>query len=95
MRTRRTVRVPGLRVQEVGMRRKLVRVHMDSYEGRKLKERRREYDVTYYKGPGLTSTTRRAAGQRNEEGIERWGPGGRMTVLEVDEGAKSFKTMFA
>ena len=68
---------------------------MGSYEGRKLKERRREYDVTYYKGPGLTSTTRRAAGQRNEEGIERRGPGGRMTVLEVDKGAKSFKMTFA
>ena len=68
---------------------------MDSYEGRKLKERRREYDVTYYKGPGLTRTTRRVAGQRNEEGIERRGPGGRMTVLEVDEGVKSSKTAFA
>ena len=67
---------------------------MDSYKGRKLKERRREYDVMYYKGPDLMSTTRRAAGQRNEEGIERWGPGGRMTALEVDEGVKSFKTMF-
>ena len=46
--------------------------------------------MTYYKGPGLTSTTRQAAQQRNKEGIERRGPGGRMTVLEVDEGVKSF-----
>ena len=60
---------------------------MDSYEERKLKERRRKYDATYYKCPGLTRTTRRVAGKRNEEGIERWGPGGRMTVLEVDEEA--------
>ena len=77
------------------MRRKLVRDCMDSYEGRKLKERRREYDVTYYKGSGLTSTTRRAARQRNEEEIERRGPGGCTTVLEVDEGVKSSKTAFA
>ena len=68
---------------------------MDSYEGRKLKERRREYDTTYYKGPGLTRTTRRVAGQRNKEGREQRGLGGRMTVLEVDEGVKSFKTMFS
>ena len=68
---------------------------MDSYEERKLKERRRKYDATYYKGPGLTRTTRRVAGQRNEEGIERRGPGGRMTVLEVDEEVKSFETMFS
>ena len=67
------------------MRKKLVRVRMDSYEGRKLKERRREYDMTYYNGPGLTRTTRRVAGKRNEEGIERRGPGGCMTVLEVDK----------
>ena len=58
---------------------------MDSYEGRKLEERRRKYDATYYKGLGLTRTTRRVAGKRNEEGIEQRGPGGRMTVLEVDE----------
>ena len=43
---------------------------MDSYEGRKLEERRRKYDAAYYKGPGLTRTTRRVAGKRNEEGIE-------------------------
>ena len=35
------------------------------------------------------------ARQRNEEGIERRGPGGRMTVLEVDEEVKSFETMFS
>ena len=50
--------------------------------------------MTYYKGLGLTSTTRQAARQRNEEGIERRGPGGRMTVLEVDEEVNSFETMF-
>ena len=68
---------------------------MDLYEGRKLKERRREYNTTYYKGPGLMRTTRRVAAQRNEEGIERWGLGGCMTVLEVDEEVKSFETMFS
>ena len=68
---------------------------MDSYKGRKLKARRREYDVMYYKRPGLTRTTRRVAGQRNEEGIEQRGPGGCMTVLEVDEEVKSFKTTFS
>ena len=77
------------------MRRKLVRDRMDSYEGGKLKERRREYDVMYYKGPGLMRTTRRVAGQRNEEGIERRGPGGHMTVLEADKEVKSFETMFS
>ena len=63
---------------------------MDSYQGRKLEESRRKYDATYYKWSGLTRTTRRVAGKRNEAGIERRGPGGRMTVLEVDEEVKSF-----
>ena len=51
---------------------RLAQGSVDSYEGRKWKEREREYDVTYYIRPGLMSSTQQAAGQRYEGRIEQW-----------------------
>ena len=96
--TRRTVLVTRICIRSWETRTRVAQDHVGLYEGRRQKEREREYDGTYYEdeGLGLTSSTQWSAGQRYEWGARWWWP---MRTYNGPRGwrgsLKAFKIMFS